>query len=384
MRLFTSQFIILLLLASANLYGQVTYDFSGYITSLQSGQFSKFEEPWLTENLLHNRLKLNVYFGENVTLNTEVRNRMLWGNTMQTYPNYGQYVRGNIGWVEMDKLWVNGSSVLLHSKVDRLMLEINSGKFNLKIGRQRVNWGRTYVWNSNDIFNSYSFFDFDYVERPGADAARLTYYLGMASQLETAIKINDEGKITAAAYTMVNLFDYDIQAFGGIVDEREYAFGIGWAGDLWKFGFKGEATYLLPKEEFEAQYKEGALVSVGLEYMFENQLVLRSEYLYNEVVPVVNDLSQMLLSQQSLRNLSFSKNNVFLGADYPITPLLRSSLSGMWMPEMNGFFAGPSLVYSLKDNLDVSVVGQYFNMKPDAAPERVQYTQAFLKMMYSF
>ncbi len=375
--------VLCLIVIGSSSKAQVSMDFSGYVSSLQSAQFIDFEENWNAENFLHNRLKFNVYFGEHLTLNAEVRNRMFWKNVETEGARFTDRVSGQSEWADMDHIWVDGTSVLLHSKVDRLALEMNAGKFNLKVGRQRINWGRTYVWNCNDIFNSYSFFDFDYVEKPGSDAARLIYYFGMASQLETAVKVNAEGKMTAAGYALFNVKGYDIQFFGALVDEREYAFGAGWAGDLWKMGFKGEATYLLPKEEFESTYDKSLLVSAGLEYMFENQLMIRSEYLYNEAAPEIGDLTTLLLTENSVRNLSFSKNNVFLGMDYPITPLLTTSVSGMWMSELDGFFAGPTLTYSLKDNLDFSLVGQYFNMKPDGG-ERFSVVLGFLKLQYSF
>ncbi|MCG8318265.1 MAG: hypothetical protein MI921_02070 [Cytophagales bacterium] len=43
------------------------------------------------------------------------------------------------------------------------------------IGKHRINWGKSYVWNPNDVFNAYSFFDFDYEERRGTDALLIKY-----------------------------------------------------------------------------------------------------------------------------------------------------------------------------------------------------------------
>ena len=34
------------------------------------------------------------------------------------------------------------------------------------------------VWNPNDLFNAFSFVDFDYEERPGSDALRIQKYTG--------------------------------------------------------------------------------------------------------------------------------------------------------------------------------------------------------------
>ena len=47
------------------------------------------------------------------------------------------------------------------------MDSISTEGFIATAGRQRINWGQTFVWNVNDVFNAYSYFDFDYKERPG-------------------------------------------------------------------------------------------------------------------------------------------------------------------------------------------------------------------------
>ena len=67
---------------------------------------------------------------------------------------------------------------------DRLFIEWNKEKWNIRIGRQRINWGINLAFNPNDIFNAYNFLDFDYEERPGVDAARVQYYYGSFSGLD--------------------------------------------------------------------------------------------------------------------------------------------------------------------------------------------------------
>jgi hypothetical protein len=60
-------------------------------------------------------------------------------------------------------------------------LDYTAGKWQFRVGRQRINWGVNLVWNPNDVFNSFSYFDFDYEERPGSDAVRVQYYTGTTS-----------------------------------------------------------------------------------------------------------------------------------------------------------------------------------------------------------
>ena len=75
------------------------------------------------------------------------------------------------------------------------------GNFRQGSDRQRINWGQTLVWNPNDIFNAYSYFDFDYIERPGSDAIRLQYYPDYSSAIEMAVKADYENKIQQPLFT---------------------------------------------------------------------------------------------------------------------------------------------------------------------------------------
>jgi len=70
------------------------------------------------------------------------------------------------GFVDMSRNIVSGSSYFLNITADRFWLDYHQQGLDLRLGRQRINWGQTFVWNANDVFNSYSFFDFDYEERP--------------------------------------------------------------------------------------------------------------------------------------------------------------------------------------------------------------------------
>ena len=61
-------------------------------------------------------------------------------------------------------------------------------KWELTLGRQRINWGVNLAFNPNDLFNAYSLIDFDYQERPGSDAIRFQYFTNELSSFETAVQ----------------------------------------------------------------------------------------------------------------------------------------------------------------------------------------------------
>ena len=91
----------------------------------------------------------------------------------------------------MSRYWEDSSRWVFHIMLDRLYAEYTYKNFEAKVGRQRINWGINMAFNPNDIFNAFSYFDFDYEERPGSDAILLKYYTGIASSIEVAGKMAD-------------------------------------------------------------------------------------------------------------------------------------------------------------------------------------------------
>ncbi len=151
------------------------------------------------------------------------------------------------GYFDLSFVPAQGKGWFLHSMFDRAYLDWVSGNWQITAGRQRVNWGMNLVWNPNDLFNSYSYFDFDYEERPGTDALRIQYYTGMTSSAELVYQIgeNDDEMALAGLYRF-SQWNYDIQFIGGWVG-TDYIIGTGWAGNIKGGGFRGEITHSFRK-----------------------------------------------------------------------------------------------------------------------------------------
>ncbi|MEN8121983.1 MAG: hypothetical protein ABFS35_16660, partial [Bacteroidota bacterium] len=167
------------------------WELNGYITNMQSVQFENVHGVWLSDNLINNRLNFNWYPNDKWKFNFGLRNRIFTGESVKLIPEYDQLLlQSEQGWIDLSRNVINEQSVILNSSIDRIYLQYETGNFSATLGRQRINWGKSYVWNPNDLFNAYSFFDFDYPEKPGSDAIRLQYYTGMASSIELAAKIS--------------------------------------------------------------------------------------------------------------------------------------------------------------------------------------------------
>jgi hypothetical protein len=54
----------------------------------------------------------------------------------------------------------------------------------------------------------------------------------------------------------------------------------------------------------------------------------------------------------------------------------------MWFPDMKGYYAGPTLDYSIAENVDISIYWQHFDSNTATSAERIN--MAFLRVKISF
>lgn len=338
--------------------------FRGYLSYMQTLTWGDLIEDLNVDNVLHNRINLFWYPAEDLSMTLQFRNRILYGDNFVFYDNYASLISRDEGYVDATRNLLDGNRYAVNISIDRLWLQYSLGNFEVKAGRQRINWGRTFVWNPNDIFNAYSFFDVDYPERPGSDALRLTYYPGISSSIELAAKVDHEERITAAMIGRFNVWNTDFQLMAGVVDQEDYVGGLGWSGYAGGLSIRGEASYFHPIDSF--QDTTGQFVaSISLDYTFSNSLYLQGEFLYNEQKgePSLAGGTDFYNMSLSARELSFTEYNLFVQASYPVNPLLNLTLAGIYYPDADGYFIGPSATFSVKEDLDLSAFIQLFNVE---------------------
>jgi hypothetical protein len=377
--------IIAIILSSATLVfpqeNQKFITLSGYLSVMQSVMFDSLSGPFINDNLIHNRLNFNGFVNEHITFAAEFRNRLFTGDMVKLGKTYSESIANDQGLADMSWNIINKQSFFLNTSIDRLWVDFNYGKFQARAGRQRINWGQTLVWNPNDIFNAYSFFDFDYVERPGSDAVRLQYYPGSSSAIELAIKSNYQDHITAAALYRFNKWGYDIQFLAGFADGKDIVAGTGWSGAIGSVSFRGEATWFQPGKRFSDTTGTG-IFTIGFDKVFKNNSTVQVQLMYCNKPLELTSFTTLYTGTLSTKNLAFSKFSSFVQFSYPFTPLLSASISGMWFPDLKGFFAGPSLDCSLAENVDFSLFWQHFESGKGASSTRINL--GFLRVKYSF
>lgn len=361
------------------------YTFSGYFHDLQQvtslpGQGSNI----MLDNTLHNRLNLAGYPVSWLSLYAQVRNRFIIGESVKLVQNYGALVKEPaLSWN-----WLDDTAFVANTTIDRLYAQLQMGTLQIAVGRQRINWGQTFVWNPNDLFNTYSFFEVDYAERQGSDAARLSWYPTETSQLDVAGKINADGLATIAGNYRFNARSTDFQVIAGVVDEHDYALGGGWATQVKGAGVRGEATWFYPVQH-TSDTLGIVLFCLAADYRMTDKLYLQAEVLYNstpaDVLP--ENFQDVYNEPQNAKNLSLAQWNLFGQLSWTVTPLLNTSLAGMYLPDVAGFFIGPALTYSLSDNASASFYWQSFSGKfesPIGEKLRDWAHLAFIKVGISF
>jgi len=378
-----SALIIIILLYVQAMFPQEKKPISlnGYITSMQSVMFDSLSGAFRNENLLHNRLNLKGYAGNSITFSAELRNRLFTGDMVRLGEYYSDLIGADEGLVDMSWNVIEKQSFLLNTTVDRLWIDLHSGNFQLTAGRQRINWGQAFVWNPNDIFNAYSFFDFDYAEKPGSDAIRLQYFTSYSSVLELAVKVDSENDPTAAGLYRFNKWGYDLQLLAGIVKGRDIVLGTGWSGAIGSTSFRGEASWFDDYRDFPGD-ESTILITTGFDRIFKDNSMAQIQIMYSNNPLSLNDFNSFYSGSLSSKDLAFSRFSAFGQFTWAASPLLNLSASGMWFPDLEGYFAGPALDYSLAENIDFSLLWQHFDSIMGGTQSRINLV--FLRLKYSF
>src|SRR6056297_606895 len=363
-------FISILLLWATSLFAQSDeFRIGGYLQGMPVRIGADLPQPlgsdafW--EYRLQNRLNLQWYISPDVTFNWEMRTRLFAGDLVEEIPFYADGIDTDPGFLNLSWMIEENETWLLHYIPDRLNLDWYTDSWRVTAGRQRINWGINTVSNPNDLFNIYSFYDFDYPERPVTDAIRVQYFIDWASRVEIAYSPAKEARNTVAAgmYTL-NTRGYDIQMITGYYRNR-WAAGGGWAGSIRQSGFKGEVMFFANLEDQLDEKPTNLIAAISADYMFDNSLFLIVEALYNKN----GGKNEFLLLGEPLSadNPSFSRFQFSSSASYPFSPILNGSLSAILYPDEEALFLSPSVTWSAFQDVDVNLLTQIFIGSSDSA-----------------
>ncbi|MCD4745561.1 MAG: hypothetical protein K8R58_04625 [Bacteroidales bacterium] len=361
------------------------YSLNGHLQTLETVWIEKIKNKWLTMNAINKRMDFRWYPTNTFTAHIGMRNIMNYGQMIEEYyPYLGDYAIIDNGYLDLTRLIAKDSSYFVYLSLDRANFEFSKGNFEVKLGRQRINWSINLMWTPNDIFNTYNYFNFDYVERPGCDAAKVQYYTGMTSSVQLAYKINKDDKITFAGLYKFNKWNYDFQFLAGVMED-DLVLGTGWSGQIKGAGFNGEASYFHSKENFSDS--TGVLIaSTGINYTFKNSLYIHASFLFNSAGttgPASMGSIFAIQTDISAKNFTLAKYSTFGEISYPVTPLIKANVSGIFNPNDKSVYIGPNLNFSLTENIGLLIFGQIF--LGDNGTEFGDYGKMFyMRLKWSF
>lgn len=355
---------------------------NGYVKNLQSVYKIDGFDSYLIDNLVHNRLNFKWYTNDHLTVRVEMRNRLFYGDLVKLSPGFGDQIEeANNDVLDLSFHWQESEGSVINSTLDRVYLEYVKNNWEIRLGRQRINWGISTVWNPNDVFNAFSFTDFDYEERPGSDALRIKHYTGVASSIEVAVNAAEtwDDRVVAMLFKW-NAFQYDFQVLSGVAN-NEFVLGAGWAGNIGNAGLKGEMTYFTPLVGVDPS---SYAFTIGADYSFSNSLYTGLGYLYNSNGVTRGSLADLFSFQLSAKNLYPFRHALFANASYPITPLVNGVLAIIYSPvSSKPLFINPTVTWSIAQNWDLDIVGQLaFNDTGDRYTSPI--TATFVRLKVSF
>jgi hypothetical protein len=308
------------------------------------------------DHLVHARANTKWYATPGLTGVLELRARAFYGKSIEETPGYADRLRRDAGFGSLGAVLWNGTRTVGFAEIDRAHVDWNAGSWQLTAGRQRIAWGTALVWNPIDLFNPQSVLDFDYSERPAADAFRLQYYTGEVSKVEVAAKPGRRAAdALAAVQWTANAWDYDFHALAGRRG-REWFGGGGWSGDIAGGGFRGEFLAAQIPDDLRRPAAPAIMVSGALsgDYTFPNSLYLHTEVLYGSE-GVTGTAAEARARAELLGLLSPARWSLYQEAAIDVSALVRATTFVVFNPSDQSFVLVPSATWSVVTNVDLAL-----------------------------
>ncbi|WED29508.1 hypothetical protein L3V77_18980 [Vibrio sp. DW001] len=361
------------------------WDLNGYIKYMGTATLPDVGDN-LFDNLVNQRFNFEYRLSSNLRFNAGMRNRFIWGESAEN-PYYSDYIGLDLGYVDLSKNWAEGERYVGNSQLDRLYIDWNKDNWQVTGGRFRINWGMTTVWNPNDVFNSYSIYDFDYEERPGTDALSLSSKLGFASSFDLVYSPNEEHHLNSYAMRyLFNVEEWDIQLIGGKA-RLDNVIGVGIAGDIKGGGLRAEVSYFDPTQDsWQDVDQVSALVSsLEMDYSFGGQgnWTVKGSIMHNSSPQDPISANAFLSLPLTAKTLSFTELTSYLDASFEVSALSRVTLSTIYYKD-GSYFLGLSNNYSLANNWQLLGVVQYFDGDKDSLFSQSSSTLMFAQIKWSF
>lgn len=354
------KFIFTALILSSVSFGQIDFEFSGYVDEFPMIQFipQKLSRIYGVDksfalNLLRIRVRPVIYLSENDRINIEAESDIIY------YQNITGFFSANADLsprqvVNMKWLLKDDKNISALNFIDRLYYRRGFDWGNVIIGRQRISWGTGRIWNPIDLFNPLNPTTFYKIEKDGADAVSFKYYLGDFSDINIVFNPTQRiGDSNFGVRIRSNLEENDFSVIAGRFDMKTVA-GYDFAGNFFDAGIRSEGLYTF-------ENNGGNLLFIaGIDYQITTDFYALAEYHYNGKGKT-NKFEYEFDKLMRGKILNVNKNYLALSGIYQLSPLLTSNLSFIKNLNDQSLFAGVTFSYSYSDEVSLSLGTQYFD-----------------------
>jgi hypothetical protein len=353
--------------------------FNGYLKTLPAWNIpANMNQPQLTQ-IFHNRLNIQIKISDHFYSGISFRNRIIWGDEVKQNPKYDQFLRNRQDLLNLSVVWLKKPDLIIHSNTERLWTEYRRDKWNLRVGRQRINWSMTATWNPCDLFNVYNFLDVDYEERPGTDALKFSYLIKNMSSIEVAYAPgkNVNQTIAGIRYTF-HKRKTDFQLLAGSY-KRRWSIGGGWAGSLGETGWKTELQYYVSRGAEKGHLN----ITTELDHVLKKGWYFNLGMLYNST-----GIDRRILKMDTLQfeftplQLMPTKFNLIISSAKEINPAFSFTSSILYSPNSDLLIVLLGLKWTISNMFDSDFIWQSFFVRTDDF--KAMNHRGFIRVRWSF
>lgn len=327
---------------------------SGYYKTLLLGS-----ETWAggryTLDLNRLRLELKGQLARTVRVDIQYDNEVLLGSYLLTTQFQQQKDQPPPQYWSADANYVDRAALYGVHRLYRAQLQVSLGNTDMRVGRQRIAWGTGRFWSPLDLLNPFSPVALEREERLGVDAVLVEHRFGPVARLAAVYAPSHvHGADSRALQWHDNArgvdFSFTVGRFRG-----DDVIGVDLAGQIAQAGVRAELARVRPLEG-----KAFVRSLVAIDYAFANTLTLSAE-LYRDGGGAASTAAYDFAALVSGARQTLAKRYLGLHAAYEITPLLKLGTDFVLNLDDHSRFVAPSLTYSIRTNLDGSLVVRSFS-----------------------
>ena len=260
-------------------------------------------------------------------------------------------------------------------------LQLETRRFEISVGRQRVAWGVGRLWTPIDRFSALPPLSIQPDDTPGIDGIDARFNIDGFNYLQFVYAPGGstrEARYAARAHGVYR--DADISIMGGLFEEAG-TIGVDFARNVGDAAARFEAIFTSPKHHFTRLGAAKAerpgdfwqiVASFDINFDYGTGVYFLAEYLYNGNALGFDPGQNLTLNDQdrfgSSRVITLAEHQFGMQLGYDLTPELRFDLVTLIDADRGSAAFFPNLAYAPLDSLETRLGVQLF-----AGPERSQF-----------